>query len=205
MICITELLCRCAKHIFRSYLQPVSSAHTAAAVSHFLNCLLSSSTEPLVPSNEEVLMPINGVRKSRSAKRRKQINNGGKENDDWAQLSSHKLWERVKSDANFYYAFTIDEENVDTYLSTIGIQKTSFLRRFTQTVGIQVLLRDYNLETGKKSQLFVEDDIQGLYSLAKHVDPKAMDAHSLFISGQTKVQQGIFYNSILFQLLFECN
>ncbi|VDK77142.1 unnamed protein product [Onchocerca ochengi] len=190
MICITELLCRCAKHIFRGYLQPVSSAHTATAVSHFLNCLLSPSTEPLTPSNEEVLMPINGVRKSRSSRRRKQINNGGKENDDWAQLSSHKLWERVKSDANFYYAFTIDEENIDTYLSTIGIQKTSFLRRFTQIVGIQMLLRDYNLETGKKSQLFVEDDIQGLYSLAKHVDPKAMDAHSLFLSGQTKVQQG---------------
>uniref|UniRef100_A0A8R1Y3J4 Clustered mitochondria protein homolog n=2 Tax=Onchocerca TaxID=6281 RepID=A0A8R1Y3J4_ONCVO len=190
MICITELLCRCAKHIFRGYLQPVSSAHTATAVSHFLNCLLSPSTEPLTPSNEEVLMPINGVRKSRSSRRRKQINNGGKENDDWAQLSSHKLWERVKSDANFYYAFTIDEENIDTYLSTIGIQKTSFLRRFTQIVGIQMLLRDYNLETGKRSQLFVEDDIQGLYSLAKHVDPKAMDAHSLFLSGQTKVQQG---------------
>ncbi|KAK6100365.1 Clustered mitochondria family protein [Brugia pahangi] len=190
VICITELLCRCAKHIFRGYLQPVSAAHTAAAVSHFLNCLLSSSTEPLTPSNEEVSMPINSVKKSRSSKRRKQISSGGKENDDWAQMSSHKLWERVKSDADFYYAFTIDEENVDACLSTVGIQKTSFLRRFVQIVGIQMLLRDYNLESGKKSQLFVEDDIQSLYCQAKHVDPKAVDAHSLFLSGQTKVQQG---------------
>ncbi|VDM07069.1 unnamed protein product [Wuchereria bancrofti] len=190
VICITELLCRCAKHIFRGYLQPVTSAHTAAAVSHFLNCLLSPSTEPLTSSNEEISMPINSVRKSRSSKRRKQINSGGKENDDWAQMSSHRLWERVKSDADFYYAFTIDEENVDAYLSTVGIQKTSFLRRFVQIVGIQMLLRDYNLEAGKKSQLFVEDDIQSLYCQAKHVDPKAVDAHSLFLSGQTKVQQG---------------
>lgn len=86
-------------------------------------------------------MPINGVRKSRSSKRRKQINSSSKENDDWAQMSSHRLWERVKSDADFYYAFTIDEENVDAYLSTVGIQKTSFLRRFAQIVGIQVSFR----------------------------------------------------------------
>uniref|UniRef100_A0A158Q8H9 Clustered mitochondria protein homolog n=1 Tax=Elaeophora elaphi TaxID=1147741 RepID=A0A158Q8H9_9BILA len=190
VICITELLCRCAKHIFRSYLQPVPIAHTATAVSHFLNCLLSSSTESLTPSNEELPMLINGVRKSRSSKRRKQISSGGKENDDWAQISSNKLWERVKSDADLYYAFTVDGENIDAYLSTVGIQKTSFLRRFAQIVGIQMLLRDYNLETGKKSQLFLEDDIQGLYCRAKHVDPKAVDAHSLFLSGQTKVQQG---------------
>ncbi|KAL4001736.1 Clustered mitochondria family protein [Acanthocheilonema viteae] len=190
IICITELLCRCAKHIFRGYLQPVSVAHMATAISHFLNCLLSPSTEPLTPYNEELSMPINGVRKSRSSKRRKQINSGGKENDDWAQISSRGLWERVKSDADFYYAFTVDEENIDAYLSTIGIQKTSFLRRFVQIVGIQILLRDYNLEGGKKSQLFFEDDIQGLYCLAKHVDPKAVDAHSLFLSGQNKVQQG---------------
>ncbi|EJD73915.1 eukaryotic translation initiation factor [Loa loa] len=190
VICITELLCRCAKHIFRSYLQPVSSAHTATAVSHFLNCLLSPSTEPITSSNEEMSLSIIGVKKSRSSKRRKQINNGGKENDDWVQMSSNRLWERVKSDADFYYAFKINEENVDAYLSTTGIQKISFLRRFAQIVGIQMLLRDYNLEAGKKSQLFVEDDIQGLYCQAKHVDPKAVDAHSLFLSGQTKVQQG---------------
>lgn len=55
-----------------------------------------------------------------------------------------------------------------------------------------MLLRDYNLEAGKKSQLFVEDDIQSLYCQTKHVDPKAVDAHSLFLSGQTKVQQGMF-------------
>ncbi|VDK79802.1 unnamed protein product [Litomosoides sigmodontis] len=190
VICITELLCRCAKHIFRGYLQPVPVAHTAAAVSHFLNSLLSSSTEPQAPSNDELLVPINGVRKSRSSRRRKQINSVGKENDNWAQMSSHKLWELVKSDADFYYGFTVDKENIDAYLSSVGIQKTSFLRRFAQIVGIQILLRDYNLEGGKKSQLFFDDDIQGLYCQAKHVDPKTVDAHSLLLSGQTKVQQG---------------
>lgn len=67
------------------------------------------------------------------------MNNGSKDNDNWAQMSSHKLWERVKSDADFHYAFTVDEENIDACLSTVGIQKTSFLRRFAQMVGIQVL------------------------------------------------------------------
>lgn len=68
------------------------------------------------------------------------MSGGGKENDDWAQLSSHALWERIKSDADFYYAFSVDGENVDAYLSSSGIQKTSVLRRFAQIVGIQVRL-----------------------------------------------------------------
>ncbi|MCP9258690.1 Clustered mitochondria protein [Dirofilaria immitis] len=207
VICVTELLCRCAKHIFHGYLQPVPSTHTSAAVSHFLNCLLSPSTEPLTSSNEEALMPINGVRKSRSSKRRKQTNSSSKENDDWAQLSSYGLWDRIKSDADFYYAFKIDEGNVDTYLSTIGIQKTSFCGVFREWLEFRdfiehkILLNKkmhtfsdafarLQFRSRKKSQLFVEDDIQNLYCLAKHVDPKAVDAHSLFLSGQTKVQQG---------------
>ncbi|VDK46366.1 unnamed protein product, partial [Gongylonema pulchrum] len=139
----------------------------------------------------QVPAQINGVRKSRSTKRRKPVNGVvGKETDDWAQLSSQILWQRIKSEADAYYAFSLDGENIDDCFLSMGIQKTSVLRRFAQIVGIQVLLRDYNLETGKKPQPFVEDDIVNLYCVVKHVNPKALDAQSLFASGQVKVQQG---------------
>lgn len=87
----------------------------------------------------QVLIPMSGVKKSRSSKRRKHINSGGKEHDDWSQMSSSRLWERIKADADSYYAFMIDGKNIDAYLSEAGIQKTSFLRRFAQMMGIQVL------------------------------------------------------------------
>lgn len=52
------------------------------------------------------------------------------------------------------------------------------------------MLKDYNLESGKKSPLFLEDDIQNIYPVCKHIDPRAIDANNMFIAGQAKVQQG---------------
>lgn len=188
IICSTEILCRSAKHIYRSYLQRVPAANIAAAVSHFLNCFLSSSTEPSTSATDDISHP---VRKSRYMKRKKQLNNSSKDNDNWTQLSSCKLWEKIKADAHCHYAYSISEDNVDSFFVSTGIQKTSTLRRFAQIVGIQMLLRDYNLETGKKGPSFSEDDVLNLHCVAKHVEPKAVDAHALFLSGQAKVQQGL--------------
>ncbi|VDN06962.1 unnamed protein product [Thelazia callipaeda] len=189
VISMTELLCRSAKHIFRGYLQPIPTGHAAIAVSHFLNCFLTASTEPLSSFNEEIPVQINGIRK-RAAKRRKHVSSGNKEHDDWAQLTSSVFWKRIVSESDYHYGFKIEGDNIDEYLTAFKIQKTSVLRRFAQIVGIQLLLRDYNLETTKKSPLFMEDDIQNLVCVVKHVDPKAVDAHSLYLSGQTKAQQG---------------
>uniref|UniRef100_A0A915BII9 Clustered mitochondria protein homolog n=3 Tax=Parascaris univalens TaxID=6257 RepID=A0A915BII9_PARUN len=188
-ICMSELVCRSAKHVFRTYMQPVPAAHCGAAVSHFLNCLLGTSVAS-TSNGEEASTTLNGVKKARSTKRRKQTGGIGKENDDWTHLSSKLLWSKICSDSDSYYAFSITADSMDAYVAQNALQKTSILRRFTQIVGIQLLLRDYGLEVNKKAQPFVEDDIQNLYCVSKHVDPKAMDAHGLFISGQSKVQQG---------------
>ncbi|VDK54673.1 unnamed protein product [Anisakis simplex] len=190
-ICMCELICRSAKHVFRTYMQLVPAAHCGAAVSHFLNCLLGNSSAASTSNGgDETTSSANNVRKARSTKRRRQAGGIGKENDDWTHLSSKTLWTNLCSESDSYYAFEITSENMDAYVTQNSLQKTSILRRFAQMVGIQMLLRDYGLETGKKALPFVEDDIQNLYCVSKHVDPKAVDAHSLFISGQAKVQQG---------------
>ncbi|KHN83700.1 Clustered mitochondria -like protein [Toxocara canis] len=189
-ICLSELVCRSAKHIFRTYMQPVPAAHCGAAVSHFLNCFLGTCSAASTSNGDEAAASLNGVKKARSTKRRKQAGSVGKENDDWIHLSSKSLWTKICSETGSYYAFKINAENIDAYVTQNALQKTSILRRFAQMVGIQMLLRDYGLETIKRAQPFVEDDIQNLYCVSKHVDPKTMDAHSLFISGQAKVQQG---------------
>ncbi|VDD87948.1 unnamed protein product [Enterobius vermicularis] len=228
-VCMSELLCRSAKHIFRGYLQPVSAAYLAASISHFLNCLLGNTGPSALANSEEVtfltvklkflesllvhreisfldfffffrsymlsprssLQPaVNGVKKTRSTKKKKQLSGSGRECVFWAQLTSKILWSRLLSDMESHYTFSSEAENLDTFIAEGGIQKTSILRRFCQIVGIQILLRDYGLELNKKSLPFVEDDIQNLFPVVKHVDPKAIDAHSLFISAQTKVQQG---------------
>ncbi|VDN45492.1 unnamed protein product [Gongylonema pulchrum] len=54
IISVAELLCRCAKHMFRGYLQPVSAAQSAAAVAHFLNCFLTSTEPSATFCSEEV-------------------------------------------------------------------------------------------------------------------------------------------------------
>lgn len=41
-IAVNELISRCAKRVFRSYIQSVSSLNMAQAVAHFLNCYLSN-------------------------------------------------------------------------------------------------------------------------------------------------------------------
>uniref|UniRef100_A0A158R5N9 Clustered mitochondria protein homolog n=1 Tax=Syphacia muris TaxID=451379 RepID=A0A158R5N9_9BILA len=187
-VCVCELLCRSAKHLFREYLQPVGAAHLAIAISHFLNCLLGKSGPYSLGNGDE--SSINGVKKAKSTKKKKQSSGNGKESEHWAQLSTKILWSRLISNMDSHYAYSSEAENLDAFTKEGKIQKTSILRRFCQLVGIQILLRDYHLETGKKSLPFTEDDIQNLYPVVKHVDPKAFDAHSLFISAQTKVQQG---------------
>jgi len=45
-ICISELITRAAKHLYKSHMQGVDSRNVASAISHFLNCLLGSFPTP---------------------------------------------------------------------------------------------------------------------------------------------------------------
>ena len=48
-IAVSEVLMRSAKHVFTTYMQGLEMTHLSVAVAHFLNCLLSRTTQ--VPSH----------------------------------------------------------------------------------------------------------------------------------------------------------
>ncbi|XP_057207169.1 clustered mitochondria protein homolog isoform X2 [Triplophysa rosa] len=180
---ISELITRCAKHIFKTYLQGVELSALSAAVSHFLNCLLSSFPDAVahLPADELV-----SRRKNR--KRRNRVPGGG-DNTAWASLTPSELWKNIASEAQSYYHFNLQCESVDQAVEKYGLQKITLLREISIKTGIQILIKEYNFDSRHKPT-FTEEDILNIFPVVKHVNPKASDAFHFFQSGQAKVQQG---------------
>ncbi|XP_051934663.1 clustered mitochondria protein homolog isoform X3 [Hippocampus zosterae] len=180
---IIELITRCAKHIFKTYLQGVELSALSAAVSHFLNCFLSSFSDAVghLPADELV-----SRRKSR--KRRNKVLGSG-DNTAWASLTPSELWKNIASEARSYYHFIIQCENVDQVVEKYGIQKITLLREISVKTGIQIVIKEYNFDSRHKPT-FTEEDILNIFPVVKHINPKASDAFHFFQSGQAKVQQG---------------
>uniref|UniRef100_A0A671NLA7 Clustered mitochondria protein homolog n=1 Tax=Sinocyclocheilus anshuiensis TaxID=1608454 RepID=A0A671NLA7_9TELE len=180
---ISELITRCAKHIFKTYLQGVELSALSAAVSHFLNCLLSSFPDAVahLPADELV-----SRRKSR--KRRNRVPGGG-DNTAWASLTPSELWKNINSEAQSYYHSNLQCESVDQAVEKYGLQKITLLREISIKTGIQILIKEYNFDSRHKPA-FTEEDILNIFPVVKHVNPKASDAFHFFQSGQAKVQQG---------------
>ena len=63
------------------------------------------------------------------------------------------------------------DKNIDSITEKFEIQKVSILRRFCKSVGIQILIKDYQLES-KNKQVFVESDIISMYPVVKHIHPR---------------------------------
>uniref|UniRef100_A0A3B3YP75 Clustered mitochondria protein homolog n=1 Tax=Poecilia mexicana TaxID=48701 RepID=A0A3B3YP75_9TELE len=180
---IVELITRCAKHIFRTYLQGVELSALSAAVSHFLNCFLSS-----FPDAVAHLPPDELVSRRKSRKRRNRVPGGG-DNTAWASLTPSELWKNIATEAQSYYHFKMQCESVDQVVEKYGLQKTTLLREISVKTGIQILLKEYNFDSRHKPA-FTEEDILNIFPVVKHVNPKASDAFHFFQSGQAKVQQG---------------
>uniref|UniRef100_A0A672ZEN1 Clustered mitochondria protein homolog n=1 Tax=Sphaeramia orbicularis TaxID=375764 RepID=A0A672ZEN1_9TELE len=179
---ISELITRCAKHIFKTYLQGVELSALSAAVSHFLNCFLSS-----FPDAVAHLPPDELVSRRKSRKRRNRVPGSG-DNTAWASLTPSELWKNIVSEAQSYYHFAIDE-SVDQVVEKYGLQKSTLLREISIKTGIQILIKEYNFDSRHKPA-FTEEDILNIFPVVKHVNPKASDAFHFFQSGQAKVQQG---------------
>ncbi|MGH0162817.1 UNVERIFIED_CONTAM: hypothetical protein FKN15_043940 [Acipenser sinensis] len=182
---IYELITRSAKHFFKTYLQGVELSGLSAAVSHFLNCFLSSFTDAVahLPADELVSKRKNRRRRNRVA------GGGGGDNTAWASLTPTELWRSIVSEASSYYHFTLHCETVDQAVEKYGLQKTTLLREISIKAGIQILIKDYNFDSRHKPA-FTEEDILNIFPVVKHVNPKASDAFHFFQSGQAKVQQG---------------
>uniref|UniRef100_A0AAQ5YAR5 Clustered mitochondria protein homolog n=1 Tax=Amphiprion ocellaris TaxID=80972 RepID=A0AAQ5YAR5_AMPOC len=180
---ISDLITRCAKHIFKTYLQGVELSALSAAVSHFLNCFLSS-----FPDAVAHLPPDELVSRRKSRKRRNRVPGSG-DNTAWASLTPSELWKNIASEAQSYYHFTVQCESVDQVVEKYGLQKITLLREISIKTGIQILIKEYNFDSRHKPA-FTEEDILNIFPVVKHVNPKASDAFHFFQSGQAKVQQG---------------
>ena len=64
-------------------------------------------------------------------------------------------------------------DGVDGAVEKYNLQKVSLLRALCKSVGIQVLLREYSLDS-KTRQSFYEEDIQTVFPIVKHIHPKVL-------------------------------
>ena len=175
-LAVAELISRGIKHIFTGFLQAVDTISLSSAVAHFLNCYVSSCANPHAAAKNEELL---------SKKRRRRPPFSSR-----AALTPKTLWHRIKTEIQEYYSFALDAEGVDGAVQLYGLHKISLLRAFCLKCGMQVLLRDYSLDS-RQGEAFSEGDIINLQPTVKHANPRATDALSLYSAGQAKTQQGL--------------
>ncbi|XP_022252405.1 clustered mitochondria protein homolog [Limulus polyphemus] len=186
-ISVQELISRSAKHQFMAYLQAVETMSLAAAISHFLNCFLSSCLTLPAPIGAEELQFRNSKRKGK--RKNKQNSFLVQDNNEWTVLTPRSFWSNLKAELQSYYNWTLEVECVDAVVEHYGIQKISLLRSFCMKCGVQILLKEYSLDNHSRSA-FTEDDILNVFPVVKHINPRATDAYNFCTTGQNKIQQG---------------
>ncbi|EDV55805.1 protein clueless [Drosophila erecta] len=208
-IAVLELIVRATKHIYYTYMQNTEPLHLSAAISHFLNCLLTNGpVNPAVSSEEAHKKRGNGGKhnkhkSSKGGKGQQQQQATGNQNgsssgssngssvSDWTLMTPRSLWQQIRKEAKVYWDWELDCDSIETAVSKYGILRISLLRAFCLKVGIQVLLREYNFES-KHKPTFGDDDIVNVFPVVKHISPRATDAYNFYTTGQAKIQQGMF-------------
>lgn len=187
-IAVQELIVRAAKHIYYTYMQNTEVMSLASAISHFLNCFLTSGpvTTPALGSDE--LQKTNKRRNKRKNGKNALFGNG---NNEWSLLTPKSMWQHIKREIKAYWDFDLECEDQRSVIETYKLQKISILRAFCLKVGIEILLREYNFESRNKPT-FTEDDIVNVFPIVRHINPRATDAYNFYTTGQTKIQQGYF-------------
>uniref|UniRef100_A0A8C5LQ89 Clustered mitochondria protein homolog n=1 Tax=Leptobrachium leishanense TaxID=445787 RepID=A0A8C5LQ89_9ANUR len=180
---IMEIVTRSAKLILRSYLQGVEMSALSAAVSHFLNCFLSSYPNPVAH-----LPPDELLSRRRKGKRRiRPLENG--DSTAWTTMTPVDLWKQIVQKTKEGFDFALPCESVDQLVEKYNLQKVSLLREFCLKMGIQILLREYNFESRHKPAL-TEEDILNMFPVVKHINIKAKVANELLSKAQITIQQG---------------
>ncbi|XP_044144840.1 clustered mitochondria protein homolog [Bufo gargarizans] len=198
-IIIVEIMTRSAKMILRSYLQGIEMSALSAAVSHFLNCFLSSYPNPVAYLLPDELLS----RKRKNKKKMRPLENG--DSTAWASMTPTDLWRQIQQNAKDNYDFTLSCDSVEQLVEKYTLQKVTLLREFCIKTGVQVLLRDYNFESRHKPAL-TEEDILNMFPVVKHVSVKAKEAQEVFTKAQISIQQGslkegvVLLNEALVQL-----
>lgn len=190
-IAVQELILRATKHIYYNYMQNTDMMNLAAAISHFLNCFLTSG--PLQsPSSlgSDELQRTNKRRNKRKTGKNSLCGNNDN-NNEWITLTQKSLWQHIRKEIKSYWDYDLGYDNIDSIIDTYKLQRISMLRAFCLKVGIQILLREYNFESRNKPT-FNDDDILNVFPIVKHINPRASDAYNFYTTGQSKIQQGYF-------------
>lgn len=185
-VAVSELVARAVKHIFTSYMQGVEMMFLSAAVAHFLNCYLSSNPQQPSPLRTGQV-PAHTVKRKNKRRSRRPLTAGG--STDWCSLTSRSLWQQISKQLLEYFDWQMDADSVDSAVCRHDLQKISMFRSFCIKTGVQVLLRDYNMDQ-KHRPAFFEQDIVNIFPVTKHINPRATDAFNFYTTGQTKIQQG---------------
>ncbi|CAG2106044.1 unnamed protein product [Medioppia subpectinata] len=186
-IVVSELICRSAKHMFTNYIQGIEMMSLSTAISHFLNCFLSSCQTLAQPSATDELQ----FRQSRRKNKRKTRQNliSSQDNNDWVNLSQKSFWNNLKNELDSYYGWNLTTDSIDNCVETYILQKISILRIFCIRTGIQLLLREYNFDH-KTRVTFTDEDVLNMFPVVKHIHPRASDAYNFYSTGQRKIQDG---------------
>ncbi|XP_068144556.1 protein clueless [Drosophila tropicalis] len=215
-IATLELIVRATKHIYYTYMQGTEPLHLSAAISHFLNCLLTNGPVNPAISKEEIHKKRSNTKHNKH-KSSKSSGSGNKQSGqtsnqngtstspssssasgtssnvaiDWTLVTPRSLWQQIRKEAKAYWDWDLECDAIDIAVTKYGISKISLLRGFCQKVGIQVLLREYNFES-KHKPTFGDDDIVNVFPVVKHISPRSTDAYNFYTTGQSKIQQGLF-------------
>lgn len=198
-IAISELITRAAKHIFNYFIQNADMMSMSVAISHFLNCLLTTqpAVQPPQIASDELFRSSKrrySKKSSSSGSSNKTLNANGSDTNanEWVSLTQKGLWQQIKKELKSYWDFDLGCDcNVDKIVEHYKLQKISLLRSFNLKTGLQMLLREYNFES-KNKPTFNEDDIINVFPVVKHINPRATDAYNFYTTGQNKIQQGYF-------------
>ncbi|CAK9304623.1 unnamed protein product [Gordionus sp. m RMFG-2023] len=198
-IALHEMISRSAKHVFKNLIQNVEPSYLSIMIAHFLNCYLGSYADPITNLASIIEPHKNGKKKYKKKKTFNSITNNG--NTDWINLTPGYLWKSICKDVELSYIYSIKEgENFDQFSKLKQLKKLVFLRQFCLKCGVQIVLREYALDSPIR-MTFHEDDIINMFPIVKHVTHKANDAHTFFLAGQTKIQQGYLKDG--FELISE--
>ncbi|XP_055626056.1 clustered mitochondria protein homolog isoform X2 [Toxorhynchites rutilus septentrionalis] len=204
-ITVSELIVRAAKHIFTTYVQNTEMMSMASAISHFLNCFLTTTaTLPNAGMESDALIKSGSSsgKQQRRQNKRSSGSKGGKssfqctqDNNEWQLLTPKSLWAQIQQELKSYWDYELasagSQDSVEQIVAHNRLQKISLLRAFCLKTGVQILLREYNFEM-KNKPTFVESDIVNVFPVVKHINPRASDAYNFYTTGQSKIQQGYF-------------
>ncbi|XP_055372478.1 clustered mitochondria protein homolog [Condylostylus longicornis] len=188
-IAVQELIIRATKHIYYNYMQNTEMMSLSAAISHFLNCFLTSGLVVLPALGSDELIKTNKRRNKRKPGNRTTL--FGSDNNEWAGITQRSLWQHIKKEIKSYWDYDLGCDSIEQVCENFKLQRISMLRGFCLKVGIQIYLREYNFDSRNKPT-FSDEDILNVFPIVKHVNPRASDAYNFYTTGQTKIQQGYF-------------